>query len=175
VNGQAVHATRASRYGARVEAYANLKRKTLCAAEVLGVLADRFLHAERGVARAQGVVFIGYGRSKKHHDPVAHPAMDGPVVTANDGLHSVENRLEQTAVTVRITVSHELRRRGDVRKEHSDLFAFVVEFAGKAADAGRCTLVSESVRGAESWFGFGIRSAERDGRSALITKLAPCP
>jgi hypothetical protein len=72
--------------------------------------------------------------------------MDGAFVTPNDCLHSVENRLEQTAVTIRIAVSDELRRRDDVREQHSDLLAFVVESCRKAGDAAGCTIGPSGVR-----------------------------
>jgi hypothetical protein len=88
------------------------------------------------------VVLIGDGRSEKRHDPVAHPPVDGALVKLNGRRHPVANRLEQTSDIIRIAVGHEHGRAGDVREEHGDLLALVVESARNAGSAARGTIGS---------------------------------
>ena len=80
------------------------------------------------------MVLVGDGRPEKRHDPVAHQPVDSALVELNGRHHAVENRIEQTAGIIRIAVGHELRRSHDVREEHRDLLALVVESGRKAGD-----------------------------------------
>src|SRR5436190_1723347 len=47
--------------------------------DAFGILLHRLLHPQRGVARADGVIFVREWRSEQGHDPVAHHLVDSPL------------------------------------------------------------------------------------------------
>ena len=76
-------------------------RDPLGSPQAVGVLRDRLLHAQGGVAGPDGVVLVGQRRAEQRHDAVAHDLVDGALV-AVDGLHHpLEDRVEQACALPR--------------------------------------------------------------------------
>jgi hypothetical protein len=68
---------------ARVQANPDLDGDPLIPADAFRVLPHGFLHPERRVARAHGVILVGEGGAKERHDPVAHHLIHGALVAVN--------------------------------------------------------------------------------------------
>ena len=103
-----VAADRAHHHLAGVQPDADLDRHALGAPHLLGVLLDGLLHAQRGVAGADGVVLVGERRAEQRHDAVAHDLVDRALV-AVDGLHHpLEDRVEDAAGLLGIAVGEQL-------------------------------------------------------------------
>ena len=121
---------------------------------LLGVLLDRVLHPERRVAGAHGVVLVGERRAEERHDPVAHDLVDGALV-AVDGLHHpLEDRVEELARLLGVTVGEQLHRALEVGEEDRDLLALALQGGLRGED-----LLGEVLRGV------GLRGVESLSRS----------
>ena len=104
------------------------------AAHLLGVLLDRLLHPQRGVAGADRVVLVGERRAEQRHDAVAHHLVHGALV-AVDGLHhAFEHRIEERARLLGIAVGEQLHRALEVGEEDRDLLALAFERAPGGED-----------------------------------------
>jgi hypothetical protein len=72
-----VVADRAHHDVAGVDAHADLHVDALAPAQLLGVLRQRAVHAQRRVAGAHGMVLVGHRRAEQRQDAVAHDLVDG--------------------------------------------------------------------------------------------------
>jgi hypothetical protein len=112
---------------ARVEADTDLHRRTVRAPRLLGVPIDRFLHLERGIAGADGVVLVRNRCAEERHDPVAHHLVHRALV-AVDGLHHVrEDRVEDLARFLGIAVGEQLHRALEIGEQDGHLLPLAFE------------------------------------------------
>jgi len=112
---------------ARVEPDPDLHDDAVTSEGLFCVTFHQVLHAERRVARPDGMVLVGQRRAEERHDPVAHDLVHGPLV-AVDGLHHVfQDRVEEFARFLRVTVGQKLHRALEVGEKHRDLLALALE------------------------------------------------
>src|SRR5687767_8246787 len=71
-----------------------LKKKTLGAPHFFGIALDRLLHAQGGVACADGVVLAGKGSTEESHAPVTHHLFHAPLVAMHCLLHALQYRVQ---------------------------------------------------------------------------------
>src|SRR6266446_9448587 len=88
----------------RVHPDADLDRDALGPSNFLGVALHRLLHPQGGIAGADGVILVRDGRSEERHDPIAHHLVDGPLVAVNGLHHPLEDRVEELASLLGISV-----------------------------------------------------------------------
>ena len=156
-----VAADRAHDDVAGVEAHADLHVDALPPPQLVGVAADRALHAQRRVAGAHGVVLVGDGRAEQGHDAVAHHLVDRALVAMDRLHHALEHGIEEGARVLGVAIGQELERALEVGEEHGDLLAL----AGQRR-AGRQDLAGEvhgrvSVGGGEARVTAGRRDQRR--------------
>jgi hypothetical protein len=130
-----VAADRADHDVARVDADADLDLDAMAAAHLLGVAADRVLHAERGVAGAHRMVLVRQRRSEQRHDAVAHHLIDGPVVAMHRLHHARQHRVEDVPRLFGVAVGEQLHRAFDVGEQHRHVLAFALERSLRRQDA----------------------------------------
>jgi hypothetical protein len=112
---------------ARVDAHADLHLDAVGAARVLGVSADRVLHPECGIGRADGVVLVGHRRAEQRHDPVTHELVHRPFEPVYRLHHQLKDGVEELAGVLRVTVSEKLHRALEVGEEDGHLLALAFE------------------------------------------------
>ena len=122
-----VIADRADHDFAGVEPDPDLHGHAVRAPRLLGVSIDGFLHAERGITGADGVVFVRDRRAEQCHDPVAHHLVHRALVVVNGVHHVCEDRVEDLARLLRIAVGDELHRTLEVGEEDGHLLALAFE------------------------------------------------
>ena len=89
---------------AGVEADADLHLDSVIPTNLGRVLAHGLLHGERGVAGADGVVFVGEGRTKERHDAIAHDLVHGAFVAVHRLHHALEDRVQELARLLGVSV-----------------------------------------------------------------------
>jgi hypothetical protein len=94
---------------------------------LLGVPLDRFLHPERGIAGADGVVFVRERRAEQRHDAVAHHLVHRALVAVHSVHHVREDRVEDLTRVLGIAAGEQLHRALQVRKEHCDQLALAFQ------------------------------------------------
>src|SRR5207244_889018 len=119
---------------ARVEPDADLHIDALAPAQLVGIPADRLLHAQRRVARAHRVILVGDRRAEERHDPVAHDLVDRALVAVDRLHHPLEDGVEDPARLFRIAVGEELHRALDVGEEHGHQLALALELGTRGED-----------------------------------------
>jgi hypothetical protein len=130
-----VVADRADHDLAGVEPDADLHRHAMRASLLVGVSIDRLLHPQRGVARADGVVFVRNRRAEQRHDPVAHDLVHRALV-AVDGVHHVpEHRVEDLARFLGIAVGQQLHRALEIGEQDGHLLPFAFERGLRGEDS----------------------------------------
>ena len=130
-NGRVVHvevaADGADDHLARVHPDPDVQGHPCGPVHLLGVPLDRFLHAQPGVAGADGVVLVGERSTEESHDAVAHDLVDGALVVMDRLHHACEHRVEQPARVLGISVGEQLHRPLEVGEEDRDLLALSFE------------------------------------------------
>jgi hypothetical protein len=96
---------------------------------LLGVLPDRFLHGERGVAGARGVLLERQRRPEEGHDAVTHDLVHRAFLAMNRVHHARQDGVQQLPRLLGITARQQLHRALQVGKEHRDLFALALDGA----------------------------------------------
>ena len=135
----------------------DLHIEPLSLAQLLGIAADGVLHAQRGIAGAHGMIFMGERRPKQGHDAVAHDLVDRPLV-AVDGLHHpLEHRVEELPGLLGVAVGQQLHRALQIGEQDRDLLALAFQGAFGGQD-----LLGEMARGVGEW---GPRLVYGRGRS----------
>ena len=119
---------------ARVQAHADVDARSLGPPERLRMAGHGFLHLERRVAGAHGVILVRERRPEQGHDPVAHHLVDRALVSVDRLHHPLEHRIEQPSRLFRIPIGQELHRALQVREEHRDVFSLALEGAAGAQD-----------------------------------------
>ena len=122
-----VVADRANHDFAGVEPDANLHRHAVRVPRLRGVPIDRFLHPERGVARADGVVFVGDRRAEQRHDPVAHHLVHRAFKAVHGVHHVREDRIEDVARVLGIAVGEELHRALEIGEQDGHVLPLALE------------------------------------------------
>jgi hypothetical protein len=77
-------------------------------ARFVRIVADRLLHAQRGVAGAHGVIFVGQRRPEQGHDAVAHDLVYRSFIPVYRLDHVLEYRVEQSRRFFWIAVGEQL-------------------------------------------------------------------
>ena len=130
-NGGVVHVEvvpdRAHDHLARVDAHADPDDDPFGALELFRVAAHRCLHAERGVARAYGVILMGDRRPEERHDPVTHDLIHDALVAVDRFQHALEDSVQQPARLLGVAVGQELHGALEVGEEYRDLLALANE------------------------------------------------
>jgi hypothetical protein len=129
-----VAADRADDDLAGVEADADVHRHAERAMHALRVLADALLHAKRGVARSDRVLFVRDRRAEQRHDAVAHHLVDRALVVVHGFDHPLEHTVEQSARVLGVAVGEQLHRSLEVGEEHGDVLALALERVLRRAD-----------------------------------------
>jgi hypothetical protein len=80
-----------------VETDADLHLEPLGATQLVRVTAHGFLHPERGIACAHGVILVREGSTEQGHDAIAHHLIDGALVVVDGTHHALENGIEDLA------------------------------------------------------------------------------
>jgi hypothetical protein len=139
------------------------------AALLLGQLAKRLLHRDRGAHGANRIVLRHARCTENCRDAVTEKLDDGPVVGLDDGTHRVVVTLHEAACGFRIEA---LVQRGgpDQIGEHDGDDLACAGRVGRARSRGRAALVAELRRGAELGVTARAQALERCG--AFLAKLS---
>ena len=147
---------------AGIEPHANLHGCATPALDLVRVEVDPPLHAQRGVAGADGVVLMPNRRAEERHDSVAHHLVDGTLVVMDGLHHPLEDGVEEVARLLGIAVSEQLHRPLEVGEEDGHLLTLAFEAALR-----RENLLGEVPRGV------GLRGGRTNrGRGAAGDSLA---
>jgi hypothetical protein len=118
-----------------IEPGADLHLDALRAPQLLCIPADGVLHAQRRIAGAHRVVFVRQRRPEQRHDAVAHHLVDRALV-AMDGLHHpLEDRIEELARVLGVSLGEQLHGALEIGEEHRDLLALALERRPRRQDA----------------------------------------
>src|SRR5215472_2477919 len=105
-----------------MDAITNLKISAPAAAQFSCATLDEFLHRERGIARAHGVIFVGKRRTEYSHKSITHNSIYCSF-EAMDGLeHVLDHRFEKVTRLFRVTVRDKFRRTLYVGEKDGDVF-----------------------------------------------------
>ena len=130
-HGRVVHpeiaADRAHHDLARVEADADLGLHALRSTQLLRIAPHTILHPEGGITRAHGVILVGEWRPEQRHDPVPHHLVNGALIAVHRVHHLLDDRVEQLARLLGITVGQQLHRALEVGEQDGHLLAFTLK------------------------------------------------
>src|SRR4030095_12251971 len=112
---------------ARVEPDANLDGNALGAANLVGIVPHRLLHAQGGVAGTHGVILVGEGRAEEGHDAVAHDLVHRAFVVVDGVHHVLEHGIEELARLLGIAIGEQLHGALEVGEEHRHLLTLALE------------------------------------------------
>jgi hypothetical protein len=101
---------------ARIETDADLDEHAFLPSDAFGILLHRLLHPQRRIARPHRMVLVGQRRAEERHDAVTHDLVHGPLVAVDGPHHELEDRVEELASFLGITVGEELHRALEVSK-----------------------------------------------------------
>ncbi len=99
---------------------ADLQRRLALASQLLGVAADIFLHPQRRIERALGMILMRNRRAEQSKDPIAGGLHDVPVVAMHRVDHELQRRVDNGARLLRVEVLHQLHRALDVGEQRRD-------------------------------------------------------
>ena len=118
----------------RVESDPDHHSHPLSALKLFRVLLDGFLHPERRITCAYGVILVGDRCTKERHDAVANDSVHGALVMMDRLDHAFEHRVEDLLRSLGVAISKQLHRTLDVGKQDGDLFALSLEGCPCGAD-----------------------------------------
>ena len=95
----------------------------------VAVAGHGLLHAQRRVAGAHGMIFMGNGRAEEGHNAIAHHLVDGALVAVHGLDHALQDRVQQLAGLLGVALGQQLHGALQVGKQHGDLLAFAFERA----------------------------------------------
>ncbi len=87
-----------------MDAYPDLQGNALLQPKPVTVTLHRFLHAQRGVQGALGVVLMGDGRAEQRQDPVAQRLGHIALVVMHGLHHQFDDRRDQAVSVFRVAV-----------------------------------------------------------------------
>ena len=112
-----------------IEPDADLHRHAMGALHLVAVAGHGLLHAQRRVAGAHGMIFMGNGRAEEGHNAIAHHLVDGALVAVHGLDHALQDRVQELAGLLGVALGQQLHGPLQVRKQHRDLLAFAFERA----------------------------------------------
>ena len=110
-----------------VHAHADLDGKPLRPQQLVRVTLHGLLHPERGIAGANGVVFVGEWGTEQGHDAVAHDLIDRTLVPMHRLHHAFNDWVQELAGLLRVPVGQRLHGALEVGEEHGDLLALAFQ------------------------------------------------
>ena len=130
-DGRVVHAEvgpdRPNDHLAGIQAHAYADRDAVLSPDALGVPLHRLLHAERGVAGADGVVLVRQRRAEEGHDAIAHHLVHRPLVAVDGRHHVLDDGIEELARLLGVAIGEELHGALEVGEEDGDLLALAFQ------------------------------------------------
>jgi hypothetical protein len=87
-----------------MEPDADLYRHPMGALHLIAVAAHGLLHAQRRVAGAYSMIFLGNGRAKEGHNAIPHHLVDGALVAVHGFDHALQDRVQQLAGLLRVAL-----------------------------------------------------------------------
>jgi hypothetical protein len=102
--------------------------------DLLRVPLRRFLHAQGGVAGAQGVILVGQRRAEECHEAVAHDLVDRTLIAMDGFHHELKHWVENLPSFFGIAVGEELHRTLEVGEKHGDLLALALQRCPRSED-----------------------------------------
>ena len=117
----------ADNYLTRIQAHADLDGNTLVSTYAFSVTFHRLLHSERGIAGANGVVFVSKRRTEQRHDAVAHDLVYCALVAMNSFHHELDYGIEELPCLFRVTVSKQFHGSLEISEKNSHLFSLTLE------------------------------------------------
>ena len=118
----------ADHHFARVEAHADGELEA-AALERARIGAELLLHAERGVARAPGMVLVRDRRPEQRHDAVTGELVDGAFEAMDLFGQDLEEAVEHPMPFLGVDLLGQQHRVDQVDEQHGDLFALAFEGA----------------------------------------------
>jgi hypothetical protein len=112
---------------ARIDADPDHHRHAVAALDLVGIARDVFLHPQRRITGAHGMILVRQRRAEQRHETVAHDGVDGALVAVHGLDHALEHRVEKLLHVLRITVGDHLHRAFDVGEQHCDQLALAFE------------------------------------------------
>ena len=110
-----------------MEPDADLYRHPMGALHLVAVAGHGLLHAQRRVAGAHGMIFMGNGRAEEGHNPIPHHLVDGALVAVHGLDHALQDRVQQLSGLLGIAVGQQLHRSLQVGKQYGDLLALALQ------------------------------------------------
>jgi hypothetical protein len=99
------------------------------ALHLITVARHRLLHAQRRVAGAHSMIFMGNGRAEEGHNAIAHHLVHSALIAVHGLDHALQDRVQQLAGLLGVAVGQQLHGPLQVSKQHRDLLAFAFESA----------------------------------------------
>jgi hypothetical protein len=159
-----------------VQADADVSRDSLGALDLYGIGFHGLLHAQRRVARPDGMVFMRDRGPKQRHDPVAHDLVHRPLVAVHGRHHAFEHRVEEVAGLLGVAVGQQLHRPLQVGEQHRHLLALAFEGHLRGQDLldQMARRIAEGGLRSRGWRLFRERSGAlpAKGKSRRIVKAA---
>ena len=125
-----------------MEPDADLHWHAMGALHLIAVAGHGLLHAQRRVAGAYRMIFMGNRRAEEGHNAIPHHLVDSALVAVHGLDHALQDRVQQLAGLLGVALRQQLHRPLQVRKQHRDLLAFTFESA-----AGEENFLGEVRRG----------------------------
>jgi hypothetical protein len=110
-----------------IEPDPDLERHAVGALHLIAVTRDALLHAQRRVAGAHSMVFMGQWRAEERHNAIAHDLVDGPFIAMHRLDHALENWIEDLPCLFGVAIGQQLRGAFEVGEEHRHLLALAFE------------------------------------------------
>jgi hypothetical protein len=110
-----------------MEPDADLHRHPMGALHLVAIAGHGLLHAQRRVAGAHGVIFMGNGRAEEGHNAIPHHLVDGALVAVHGLDHPLQDRVQQLSGLLGVAVGQQFHGPLQVREQHGDLLALAFE------------------------------------------------
>jgi hypothetical protein len=106
-----------------------------CAVDLLRVLPDALLHAQRGIAGAHRVLLVRDGRAEERHHAVAQHLVDRALVVVDRLDHALEHRVQQAPRILGVAIGQQLHRTLEIREQHGHVLALALQRILRRSDA----------------------------------------
>jgi hypothetical protein len=103
-------------HGPSIESDADLHRHPMGALYLVAIVSHSLLHAQRRVAGAHGMVFMGNGGPEEGHNAIPHHLVDGAFVAVYSLDHALQDRVEQLAGLLGVALRQQFHGSLQVRK-----------------------------------------------------------
>ena len=118
-----------------VEALAHLEGQRALARQLVSVVLERALDAERGAHRSLRVVLVGERRAEERHDAVPEELVHRSLVPMDLGQHELEGARHEAVHVLGVEPRRERGEARDVHEQDGDLLAFALEGGLRGEDA----------------------------------------